>query len=73
MKNNKRELLNKISGFMQIDRFVVCEPGERLNSIYRQANFKNSGMALCGYLSPGETLDSFKLRYFYMIDGRSKL
>lgn len=42
--------------------YVLCDPQDRTNSIYEPANFMNTGLALCGRLKPGQSLENWAKR-----------
>lgn len=44
-------------------RHVVCDSPERTNSIFAQANYNKTGMALCGVLYPGETFEQWREKH----------
>lgn len=41
---------------------VVCPSGSRHTFMHENANYLNTGKALCGVLKKGETLDNWKKR-----------
>jgi hypothetical protein len=41
----------------------VLRPVKRTGSGFPSANFRGTGMGLCGFLKDGETFDEFKAKY----------
>lgn len=42
--------------------YVLCDPQSRTNSNHRDADFMGTGLALCGRLKPGQSLENWAKR-----------
>jgi len=66
MKKNKKQMVNKNYQVLNVGNrlYVVCEaearPYYRTGGKIPEANYMNSGMALCGIIDRGKTLGYWK-------------
>jgi hypothetical protein len=72
---NYQELMKITAQFRVIEfagKTVVVKPNDRGACNYPDANFCGTGLALCGVLRKGETLQEFRNRYVKIITSHAK-